>query len=78
MTISASRASPSQARGEGEEEVAQPLGLGWCGSSRWRWWWRSPPGRGVRLGFRVEEVVRLGVLGRQPSGVPHPSPPHLK
>ena len=28
MMISTSKASPSQERGEGEEEMAQPLGLG--------------------------------------------------
>ena len=43
--------------------MQEPLGQGvvwlWCGDGGGS----SPPGRGVRLGFKVEEVVRLGVLG---------------
>ena len=64
MLISTSRASPSQARGEGLEEVAQPLGLGGVAAME-EVVVRSPLGRGVRLGlgFRVEREVWLGQLG---------------
>ena len=69
MTISMSRASPSQARGEGEEKVAQPLRLGGAAAVV-EVVVRSPLGRGVRLGlgFRGAARAAWGV----PLGVPHP------
>ena len=52
-------AKPSKVRGRGARRSSPGVVRLWCGDGGGR----SPPGRGVRLGFKVEEVVRLGVLG---------------
>ena len=79
MTISTRKASPNQARGEGEEMVAQPLGLGGTAALGGDGVGGSPPGKrgAARVWWRRRWCA--GGMGRQPQGwcAPLPSPPYI-
>ena len=71
MTISTSRASPSQARGEGEEEAAQPLGLGGAAAMEEVVVAQPSLGEGVRLGLGFRGGAARATWGGL-LVVPHP------